>query len=182
MSPWDDVVEPDEVEGGPRTLDRNGSGPAVAAYDPIANEQFFDSGNDNGSPLAPTRSRASVGSRKKTGKQGGLKGLMKHRSRYESSGAEETVGTGDRFDRMAAARGNHQDEYQDEFERELNSGSATRTGNNGGPARFDSFEPEGPEDAWSSSRPSNGAPPVAPRTNNPDGDRELMNALQIGLA
>ncbi|KAL8286615.1 hypothetical protein RQP46_004143 [Phenoliferia psychrophenolica] len=167
FSPWDREVEPDEVEGG-------GYGPAPTssgkAFDPIDNEEFYSS---TPSPSNQSISEDSRSNRKSPSKLGsklkpkGLKGILSHRDRYESTPAE----SGDRFDRMNAARGDSssfslggggggEEEYQDEFERELNQGSRTKTtttaagrtgGGGGGGARYDSFESEGPEDAWASS-------------------------------
>lgn len=141
------------------SLDRSNSNNTGAAYDPLTNEQFFSSTGQT-DDLADAGRPGSV--RGKSSKKGGVKGLMKHRSRYEDQGQN---GTGDRFDRMAAARGgSRQDEFQDDFEREINQGS--RGGAAPPPsARYDQLD-DGPEDAWASSRPatesrSNGRAPAS---------------------
>lgn len=173
MSPWDRTVDSDEVEGSSRAGSiRSGNG---GRFDPIDNEQFFPS-------TAATDDRPRSVRSKKSKK--GLKGLLSHRDRYEN---QEPASSGDRFDKMNAARGGQsssrrQDEYQDDFERELNEGSRSAA-----PAAssYDEFERDGPEDAWASSRPAgagagarNGAQtsskPAATTTSNGDGDRESL--------
>lgn len=175
MSPWDRTVDSDEVEGGssrPGSVRSGVNGNGGGRFDPIDNEQFFPSTADVDKP----RSVRSKKSKK------GLKGLLSHRDRYEN---QEPASSGDRFDKMNAARSGgqssagagRQDEYQDEFERELNQGSARREA----PAatRYDEFEQEGPEDAWASARPAggngarNGHPAAAPTSSTGDGDREF---------
>lgn len=177
MSPWDRTVDSDEVEGSSRAGSiRSGVNGNGARFDPIDNEQFFPS-------TAATDDRPRSVRSKKSKK--GLKGLLSHRDRYEN---QEPASSGDRFDKMNAARGGQlssrrQDEYQDDFERELNEGSRSAA-----PAasRYDDFEQEGPEDAWASARPAgtgsgarNGgaqtsSKPAATTTSNGDGDRELL--------
>ncbi|BGP22864.1 UPF0057 family protein [Rhodotorula toruloides] len=144
FSPWDDIVDEDEVEGG-RGLSRSESAlapvdsrrtPPEAPIDPLTNEQFYPTAGEQAPTVAPRKSKKKLGA-----------GLLKNRSRYKQP-----------FDTTDAvsSRTRASDGYQDEFEREINEGS--RPVGNGGaaPARFDSFDQEGPEDAWASSRPANG--------------------------
>ncbi|GAA5900404.1 YqaE/Pmp3 family membrane protein [Sporobolomyces salmoneus] len=158
LAPWDNVVDDDEVEGEPEGgLWRDGENLAPVDSrgsqvrgnrrqnepDPLENEQFYPSAGDSGfggsgSALART---GSAGSRKKSSKMGGL--LGKHRDRYA---AQPSAGTSSSD--LAARR----DSYQDDFEREINEGSRPSRREE----RFDTFDAEGPEDAWASARP----PPV----------------------
>ncbi|KAM0792303.1 hypothetical protein ACM66B_004991 [Microbotryomycetes sp. NB124-2] len=148
LAPWGRVVDASEVEGNGysrsgRALDepeRNGG-----AYDPLTNEQFFSTSSQTDDPLGAGSGRpASL--RNKSSKKGGIKDIMRHRSRYESQGDSDL---GNRHDRMAAARnGSGRDEYQDEFEREINRGGSA---SNAGYGALD----DGPEDAWASTRPAN---------------------------
>ncbi|ORY59420.1 hypothetical protein BCR35DRAFT_309279 [Leucosporidium creatinivorum] len=168
MSPWDRTVDSDEVEGSSRAGSvRSGVNGNGGRFDPIDNEQFFPS-------TAATDDRPRSVRSKKSKK--GLKGLLSHRDRYEN---QEPASSGDRFDKMNAARGqsSRQDEYQDDFERELNEGS--RSAAAPAASRYDEFEQEGPEDAWASSGPAgasarNGgaqaSKPAATTTSNGDGD------------
>ncbi|KAK4053804.1 hypothetical protein OIV83_001460 [Microbotryomycetes sp. JL201] len=144
LAPWGRVVDASEVEGNGysrsgRVTDnseRNGT------YDPLTNEQFFSTSSQTDDPLG-LRRPASL--KNKSSKKG-IKDIMRHRSRYESQGDSDL---GNRHDRMAAARnGSARDEFQDDFEREINRGSTANAG-------YDALE-DGPEDAWASSRPSNG--------------------------
>ncbi|KAM0756287.1 hypothetical protein T439DRAFT_25605 [Meredithblackwellia eburnea MCA 4105] len=204
LSPWNDEVDPDEVEGGYGGPDidraKSGGGPE-RPFDPIDNEQFYDTtsgggGGGNGSDMGGDYGNSSAtkaggigfgrsASRKsstKIKKPKGIKGILSHRDRYESQssetynnggGAGNGNSNGDRFDRMAAARGNDDgyggggsQEYQDEFEAELNGGTYRRPGgaSSGGGARYDSFDQEGPEDAWRSS-----STPASPVKSNRTG-------------
>lgn len=160
LSPWDRTVSPSEVEGGPPDDDDFGlRGDDSRGADPLDNEVFY----------ATTTQDSNLGSRagsggggKKKGK--GLKGLLGNRDRYDSGGSSGG-GDKDRHERMRAARDNTGgggdynsdrsgggDEYQDEFERELNTGSRSRASTTASAPsnRYDSFDQEGPEDAWSS--------------------------------
>ncbi|KAK4704640.1 hypothetical protein P7C70_g1576, partial [Phenoliferia sp. Uapishka_3] len=166
FSPWDREVSPSEVEGGPRApVPSNNKG----AFDPIDNEEFYDTTGQTEDPNAYS-SAGGVGGRKKSlrlglGKKGkGIKGLIGHRERYENQGTGMSGGgvEGDRFEKMSRARGEggiggtrsrEEEEYQDEFERELNVGASRKAGKGKSSAsepRFDEFENEGPEDAWGS--------------------------------
>ncbi|GAA5896726.1 hypothetical protein JCM5296_002987 [Sporobolomyces johnsonii] len=174
LAPWDNVVDDSEVEGEPdgglyrnkSDVDlaggggggsRSGSRSKLPLADPLDNEQFYPTAGDNGysgdATLGRVQTGGSVGSRKKKGKMAGLLG-GRNRDRYadtaSSPGASATELTGTR------SRGT--DEYQDEFEREINQGGS-RGGARPQPAvaRFDSFEQEGPEEAWATSRPARGA-------------------------
>ncbi|GAA6052736.1 hypothetical protein JCM3770_003528 [Rhodotorula araucariae] len=156
FSPWGDIVNDDEVEGEPSGgLYRNPSNlatpPARAdpAADPLTNEQFYSTPTEV-APEAPRKSKKKFGS-----------GLIKNRSRYEQP--FDTNGL-----QASRTRSRTQDEYQDEFEREINGGASAAPApavGGMGAARFDSFDQEGPEDAWATSRPavqapvSNGVPP-----------------------
>lgn len=140
--------------------------PTEPVPDPLTNEQFYPTAAEQAPPVAPRKSKKKLGA-----------GLLKNRSRYEQP-----------FDTTDAvsSRTRASDGYQDEFEREINEGS--RAGHGGAaPARFDSFDQEGPEDAWASSRPSNGAaggygqepvqrlqPQKTGRAEENDGDRECL--------
>lgn len=162
LAPWDNVVDDDEVEGEPEGgLWRDGEnlapvdsrGSQVRGQrrqnepDPLENEQFYPSAGDSGyggSGSALGRV-GSAGSRKKNSKMGGL--LGKHRDRYA---AQPSPGT------SSSELARRRDSYQDDFEREINEGSRPAKREE----RFDTFEAEGPEDAWASSRP----PPVGAST------------------
>ncbi|GAA5839753.1 hypothetical protein JCM3766R1_004603 [Sporobolomyces carnicolor] len=162
LAPWDNVVDDDEVEGEPEGgLWRDGEnlapvdsrGSQVRGQrrqnepDPLENEQFYPSAGDSGyggSGSALGRV-GSAGSRKKNSKMGGL--LGKHRDRYA---AQPSPGT------SSSELARRRDSYQDDFEREINEGSRPARREE----RFDTFESEGPEDAWASSRP----PPVGAST------------------
>ncbi|SGZ22106.1 BQ5605_C022g09431 [Microbotryum silenes-dioicae] len=188
-SPWDDLVEEEEVQGNPRRPgDDDGRAPASSRpYDPLDNEEFFPS--TSGADAMPASS-ASSGPKKLKGR--GF--LGKSRSRYEnassSSGGGGGGGRDDRFDRMNAGRPSAggdplsgkrtqaADDYQDDFEREINGAPARSkvTTNVSAPtSRFDSFESEGPEQAWASSRPSKTParreePALKPASSQGDGD------------
>lgn len=120
-------------------------------FDPLTNEQFYPAPQ-----VAPIRPTATGGSKKKFGS-----GLFKHRSRY----AEQPFDTTDAV--SSRTRGSDADGYQDEFEREINEEAVAhhRTGNGNGTAagggRFDTFEAEGPEDAWAAPVPAAAAPAVS---------------------
>ncbi|GAA5868440.1 hypothetical protein JCM8547_006276 [Rhodosporidiobolus lusitaniae] len=136
LAPWDNVVEDDEVEGGPDGLYRSESRLSVPdrrapANDPLTSEEFYTVPAQN-APEAPKKKK-SFGS-----------GLLKNRSRYEQP-----------FDAIdvPSSRTRASGDYQDEFEREINQGSRPAAANGAG-ARFDSFEQEGPEDAWATARPT----------------------------
>ncbi|GAA6024638.1 hypothetical protein JCM11491_002886 [Sporobolomyces phaffii] len=151
LAPWDNVVDDDEVEGEPDGgLWRDGEnlapvdsrGSQVRGQrrqeepDPLSNEQFYPSAGDSGFGGAqPTATR------KKSSKMGGL--LGKHRDRYA---AEPSPGT------SSSELAQRRDSYQDDFEREINEGTRPARREE----RFDTFDQEGPEDAWASARP----PPV----------------------
>lgn len=168
LAPWDDYVDEDEVEGGAgdglyrtesrRFRDNNDDllGPGRDSpsagrqtepeFDPLTNEQFYPAPQ-----VAPIRPTATGGGKKKFGS-----GLFKHRSRYE-----QPFDTTDAV--SSRTRGSDADAYQDEFEREINEEAVAhhRTGNrngngNGAAAggRFDTFEAEGPEDAWAAPVPA----------------------------
>lgn len=117
--------------------------------------------------------------------------MLKNRSRYE-----QPFDTSD----AVSSRTRGSDGFQDDFEREINGGrSAAGGGGRGGSAgRFDAFEDEGPEEAWSSapqrsngySAGGNGAvPPLHPqrtgRAEDGDGDCTwsllLVSRLRIVL-
>ncbi|SCV69038.1 BQ2448_2058 [Microbotryum intermedium] len=169
-SPWDDVVEEDEVQGNPRRPgDDDGRAPASSRpYDPLDNEEFFPS--TSGADTMPASSASSGGGGPKKLKGRGF--LGKNRNRYENTttpSGDGGRGRDDRFNRMNAGRSaggdplrstrsQVADDYQDDFEREIN-GAAVRsktTANSTSPtSRFDTFESEGPEHAWASSRSSN---------------------------
>ncbi|GAA5862204.1 hypothetical protein JCM3774_004822 [Rhodotorula dairenensis] len=167
LSPWDDYVDADEVEGGAdqdglyrvesrRFRDdnsdlpagRNSSAAAAAEpeFDPLTNEQFYPTPEP--APLRPT----ATGGKKKFGS-----GLLKHRSRY----AEQPFDTTD----AVSSRTRGSDGYQDEFEREINeearAAHGTSSAGTAGAGRFDSFEAEGPEDPWAAP-----APPVPAAVTN----------------
>lgn len=169
LAPWDDYVDEDEVEGGAgedglyRTesrrfrdnnddlLGRDNDSPSAGRrtepeFDPLTNEQFYPA--PQVAPIRPTATGG--GSKKKFGS-----GLFKHRSRY----AEQPFDTTDAV--SSRTRGSDADGYQDEFEREINEEAVAhhRTGNGNGMAagsgaRFDTFEAEGPEDAWAAPVPA----------------------------
>lgn len=161
LSPWDDYVDADEVEGGAdgdglyrvesrRFRDDNSDLPAgrtsaaAAAEpeaDPLTNEQFYPA-----PAPAPLRPTATGGGKKKFGS-----GLLKHRSRY----AEQPFDTTD----AVSSRTRGSDGYQDEFEREINEEARAGAG-----GRFDSFEAEGPEDPWAAPAPP--VPSAAVGSNN----------------
>ncbi|GAA6027000.1 hypothetical protein JCM8097_006029 [Rhodosporidiobolus ruineniae] len=145
LAPWDNVVDDDEVEGEPEGgLYRNRSNLAPpsrtnsrlsAQNDPLTSEQFYETPSRE-APVAPKKKK-SFGS-----------GLIKNRSRYEQQPFDTSDVTSSR------TRGS---DYQDEFEREINEGSRGGSSARAPPvadARFDSFENEGPEDAWATSRPT----------------------------
>lgn len=169
FSPWANEIDEDEVEGGPRS--RPGSiAETGRRADPFDNEEFYattsqtgGNGNGSGSGFGNGGSGGSV----KAKKSRGFKGLL-HRDRYENQGGQELSSTsgskkGDRFDKMNAARGSssngigrQEDEYQDDFERELNRASTTKnTANSKSQSqnRFDDLDSEGPEEAWGSAQP-----------------------------
>ncbi|GAA5851371.1 hypothetical protein JCM9279_001121 [Rhodotorula babjevae] len=153
FSPFADIVDDSEVEGEPRDgLYRSRSNlepPSPRAQqqpvaDPLTDEQFYEQRNE----VPPD------GFRKPQNKKLGS-GLLKNRSRYEQP--FDTTG-------LQASRTRsrtHDDEYQDDFEREINGGgpvappvgAGAGAGAGAGGGRFDSFEPEGPEDAWASAKP-----------------------------
>ncbi|KWU44927.1 hypothetical protein RHOSPDRAFT_33465 [Rhodotorula sp. JG-1b] len=175
LAPWDDYVDEDEVEGGGaddnglyrtesrRFRDNNddllgrdndnlsAERRTEPEFDPLTNEQFYPAPQ-----VAPIRPTATGGSKKKFGS-----GLFKHRSRY----AEQPFDTTDAV--SSRTRGSDADGYQDEFEREINEEAVAhhRTGNGNGTAagggRFDTFEAEGPEDAWAAPVPAAAAPAVS---------------------
>ncbi|BGP38007.1 hypothetical protein JCM10450v2_001940 [Rhodotorula kratochvilovae] len=163
FSPWGDIVNDDEVEGEPqgglyRSRSNLATPPARAepAHDPLTNEQFYATPAEV-APEAPRKSKKKFGS-----------GLIKNRSRYEQQ-PFETDGL-----QASRTRSRTQDEYQDEFEREINGGSAagaSPVGGSGAAARFDSFDQEGPEDAWATSRPAPPAQAQAPRSNGAPAQR-----------
>ncbi|KAK4058843.1 hypothetical protein OIO90_000289 [Microbotryomycetes sp. JL221] len=150
-APWGRVIDASEVEGnefsrsGRHLPESNGNG----TYDPLTNEQFFASSSQTDDPLGAGGSGRPSSLRHKSSKKGGLKDIMKHRSRYENQG---DASLGDRHDRMAAARNGSvaRDQYQDDFEREINQGGAANSA-----GRYDQLD-DGPEEAWASSRPANG--------------------------
>lgn len=183
LSPWDDYVDEDEVEGGEpgdglyRTESRRFDPPSRTSTssrltepvaDPLTNEQFYPQ------PVAAPLRATPTGGKKKFGSA-----LLKNRSRYE-----QPFDTTD----AASSRTRGSDGFQDDFEREINGGaqqsaaySSSRAGGSAG--RFDTFEAEGPEDAWGSARPANGSSraPLRPqktgRAEETDGDRECFHAL-----
>jgi hypothetical protein len=122
--------------------------------DPLSNEQFYPSAGDSGYGGSALGRTGSAGSRKKSSKMGGL--LGKHRDRYA---AQPSPGT------SSSELAQRRDSYQDDFEREINEGTRPSRREE----RFDTFDQEGPEDAWASSRP----PPVGsarreePRASKP---------------
>ncbi|GAA5996298.1 YqaE/Pmp3 family membrane protein [Rhodotorula paludigena] len=142
FSPWGDIVDDDQVEGEPRGgLSRqrsNLASPATTraanepAPDPFENEQFYSNAPER-PDVAPRKSKKKFGS-----------GLLKNRSRYEQP--FETDGL------QSSRTRSRTDDFQDEFEREINTGSSQPPAP--AAARFDSFDQEGPEDAWASSRPA----------------------------
>lgn len=133
LAPWDNVVEDDEVEGEPQDGDYRPPSPRRGpAADPLTNEEYYTT-NSAQAPAQPKK--------KKFGS-----GLIKNRSRYE-----QPFDANDATSSRTRASG----DFQDDFEREINQGS--RPANGGAqPARFDSFEQEGPEDAWGSAKPARG--------------------------
>ncbi|POY70183.1 hypothetical protein BMF94_6766 [Rhodotorula taiwanensis] len=176
LSPWDDYVDEDEVEGGepgdglyrtesrrfdPPSRTSTSSRPTEPVADPLTNEQFYPQ------PVAAPLRATPTGGKKKFGSA-----LLKNRSRYE-----QPFDTTD----AASSRTRGSDGFQDDFEREINGGaqqsaaySSSRAGGSAG--RFDTFEAEGPEDAWGSARPANGSSraPLRPqktgRAEETDGD------------
>ncbi|GAA5950535.1 hypothetical protein JCM21900_001220 [Sporobolomyces salmonicolor] len=170
LAPWDNVVDDSEVEGEPDAGlyrsksnlnlgegSRGGSRSKLPLADPLDNEQFYPTAGDNGyagdAALGRVQTGGSVGSRKKKGKMAGLLG-GRNRDRY----AENASSPGSSATELPGSRSRGADEYQDEFEREINQGGS-RGGGRPQPAvaRFDSFEQEGPEEAWATSRPARGA-------------------------
>ncbi|GAA6016348.1 hypothetical protein JCM8202_005576 [Rhodotorula sphaerocarpa] len=177
LSPWDDTVGDSEAEDGVDAVDRfdppsrtstlasrRDEGPTP---DPLNNEQFYSGPEQPPPPVVPSKKK-TFGS-----------GLLKNRSRYE-----QPFDTSD----AVSSRTRGSDGFQDDFEREINGGrSAAGGGGRGGSAgRFDAFEDEGPEEAWSSapqrsngySAGGNGAvPPLHPQRTGraEDGDGDLFN-------
>lgn len=160
LAPWDNVVDDDEVEGEPEgglwredenlaPVDARGNRPKKKnSADPLNNEQFYPTAGDSGyggsgSALGRTTTRGSSASKKKS-KMGGL--LGNRRDRYA---AEPSPGT------SSSELAQRRDEYQDDFEREINEGfGSEQQPSSRKNERFDNFEQEGPEDAWASSRPA----------------------------
>ncbi|GAA5888056.1 hypothetical protein JCM6882_000265 [Rhodosporidiobolus microsporus] len=153
LAPWDNVVDDDEIEGGADGLYRSrsnlgpsrtnsGLGPVSPPADPLTNEQFYETPGA-GAPIG-VADRSGGGKKKKFGS-----GLIKNRSRYE-----QPFDANDATSSRTRASG----DYQDEFEREINersgSGARGRPVESAADARFDSFEQEGPEDAWATARPT----------------------------
>lgn len=155
FSPFADIVDDSEVEGEPQSglyrsrsnlapPSRTSSTGTGAAFDPLTDEHFYEQRQE----VPPE------GLRKPQKKKFGS-GLLKNRSRYEQP--FDTAGL--QASRTRSRTGDGDDEYQDEFEREINGGggasaaAAPPVGGAGSAGRFDSFEPEGPEDAWASARP-----------------------------
>ncbi|GAA5978433.1 hypothetical protein JCM10908_004354 [Rhodotorula pacifica] len=155
LSPWDDYVDEDEVEGGANdglyrtqsrrygdnnddlTAGRNSTSSrrTEPEFDPLTNEQFYAP-----PAAAPLRATPTGGGKKKFPGSG----LLKNRSRYEQPF--------DTNDAVSSRTRGSDGGYQDEFEREINEGSGgARNGSAAGAGRFDTFEAEGPEDAWASS-------------------------------
>ncbi|GAA5841933.1 hypothetical protein JCM11251_001423 [Rhodosporidiobolus azoricus] len=177
LAPWDNAVYDDEVEGGADGLyrsrsnlgpsrsnsDLNSRAPAAPAADPLTNEQFYET-PDSHAPVG-VADRSGAGKKKKFPGSG----LIKNRSRYEQPfDANDAV----------SSRTRPSGEYQDDFEREINegfgAGSTNAAGAGRADARFDTFEQEGPEDAWATARPT--APPVA--TSNGNGYAAPAQRLQ----
>lgn len=163
------MVDDDEVEGGRPSSIRSGrSGRAGnggnGSFDPIDNEQFYASNDHSNLPDSSSSQRKS---------KKGVKGFLKNRDRYENPSPAPSA---DRFDKMKAAR--PQDDYQDDFERELNSGRGAATGAAAPSSnRFDDFEQEGPEDAWATkprttNNSGSASEPARTSNNGGDGDRE----------
>jgi hypothetical protein len=144
LAPWDNVVEDDEVEGGPGDDDYRPPSPRrTPAADPLTSEEFYTT---NSAQAPPQPKKKKFGS-----------GLIKNRSRYE-----QPFDANDATSSRTRASG----DYQDEFEREINQGGRSANGGGGssrpaagGNGRFDSFEQEGPEDAWASAKPARSAAP-----------------------
>lgn len=128
FSPWESSVDPDEVEGGPPSRgygDDEDYADSGRGGDPLENEQFY--ATNTGSEQTSSRGAKAESIKKSKKGKGGIRGLL-HRSRYEQQDGPETAGKGgDRFDRMNANAGRDgaEDEYQDDFERELNQGAAS---------------------------------------------------------
>lgn len=169
FSPWSNEVDVTEVEGGPSTLEeydeeerargngssgKNGGGRKA---DPLDNEEFYATTSQTQSTNNGDVGGPSSSGRGKKSKGKGIKGFLSHRDRYENQGPEtissSTNGNGgDRFDKMNASRNGNGineagasggDEYADEFERELNTGSKVSKGNefrNSSDGRFDTFD------------------------------------------
>jgi len=201
FSPFADIVDDSEVEGEPRdglyrsrsNLEPPSPRAQQPAADPLTDEQFYEQRNEvPPDGLRKPQKKKMIGS-----------GLLKNRSRYEQP--FDTTG-------LQASRTRsrtHDDEYQDDFEREINGGGPVAppvgAGAGAGGGRFDSFEPEGPEDAWASAKPvrsqatggagaygggsgSNGAAqqPLMPqktgRAEENDGDRASPPSPSFSLA
>ncbi|BGP13932.1 hypothetical protein JCM10213v2_001870 [Rhodosporidiobolus nylandii] len=136
LAPWDNVVDDDEVEGEPEgglyrsesNLAPRRTNSTVPPSDPLTTEQFYETPREV-APAAPKK-KSKFGS-----------GLIKNRSRYE-----QPFDTSD----VQSSRTRASGDYQDEFERDINQGSRRPAAD----ARFDSFEQEGPEDAWATARPT----------------------------
>ncbi|GAA6023708.1 hypothetical protein JCM10207_008757 [Rhodosporidiobolus poonsookiae] len=149
FAPWDNVVDDDEVEGEPQGgLYRSRSNLAPpspgrstsnlsSGGDPLTNEQFY----------AVPSNDAPVDTGRKSKKKLGSGLLGKNRTRYEQPFDANDV---------SSSRTRPSNDYQDEFEREINEGAAAPK-RPAADARFDSFEQEGPEDAWATARPAAGA-------------------------
>lgn len=104
FAPWEAEVDEDEVEGGPPPAARHDSA-NEAPFDPLTNEQFFESGpsSDLGANPAPTRPHK--------------KGLLRHHNRYASSTPAVAPTPASDFNKPSSAAGSA---YMDDFEAEIN--------------------------------------------------------------
>jgi len=123
LSPWDNEVDLEDIQGEDRA--RPGPSAGRADADPLDNEQFYNSSLNTHDGIA-THATGNQARKKKT--FAGVRGILgSHKDRYAADDGQ-AGGGGDRFDRMKANRGTSSsyappdDEYQDDFERELNTG------------------------------------------------------------
>lgn len=137
LTPWNDEVDLGEEQNG------NGAGDEyrlsrpqsrTGEFDPLENEAFYSSGG--------AANISDSEARKRRHKQKGPKGAFhKHKDRYlnpDKSTAPDRFGTMDAARRSSSRR---EDEYQDDFERNLNQEAVAAK-------RKPAAEPEGPEDPW----------------------------------